>query len=59
MSHTVTTAMRAERRVRAEAAQASWSELSPEKQIECLDNRLGRNVGAKRQRRRLAGGRQR
>lgn len=41
---------------RTEAAErnAAWSELSPQKQLAELDRRLGTNVGAKRQRARLA-----
>lgn len=50
-----TQAMRTERRATAERRNATWAELGPAKQIECLDNRLGgKGVGAKRQRARLA-----
>lgn len=49
-----TAAIRAGRREAAEKRNGAWSELGPSKQVECLDNRLGRGVGAKRQRARLA-----
>ncbi len=50
---TKTTAIRSERRVNAESAQAAWIALTPEKQLAALDSRLGKNKGAKKQRRRL------
>ena len=49
----ITKAMRAERRARAEKAQSEWQALGPAKQLEMLDNRIGKNKGAKRQRARL------
>ena len=42
------------RREDSEAATKAWRELSPKQQLQSLDGRLGKGVGAKRQRARIA-----
>lgn len=44
----------ADRRLHAQARQAQWTELSPQEQINALDQRLGVDKGAEKQRTRLA-----
>lgn len=43
-----------ERRIEAVARQEEWEKLSPQQQLAELDRRLGKGVGAKKQRARLA-----
>lgn len=43
------------RREQGEKRNAAWRKLTPVQKIESLDNRLGKGVGAKRQRAKLAG----
>jgi len=45
---------KAARREDSEAAAKAWQGLSPEQQLQSLDGRLGKGVGAKRQRARIA-----
>ncbi len=40
-------------RKQAEVRQATWQALSPKEQLEALDRRFGKGVGAKKQRARL------
>lgn len=42
------------RRIEAEGRQAEYEKLSPAEQIALLDARLGKGIGAKKQRARLA-----
>lgn len=42
------------KRREAEERQADWEEKSPKQQLEALDRRLGKGVGARKQRARLA-----
>ncbi len=43
-----------ERRDQAEACHIEWRKLTPQQQLEDLDVRLGKGVGAKKQRARIA-----
>lgn len=43
-----------ERRIEAVARQEEWANLSPAEQLAELDRRLGKGVGAKKQRARIA-----
>ena len=41
------------RRIDAEGRQELWDSLTPEQQLATLDRRLGKNLGAKKQRARI------
>ena len=43
-----------ERRIDAEARQEEWARLTPQQQLAELDSRLGKGIGAKKQRAKLA-----
>ena len=43
-----------ERRIEAVARQEEWAKLSPQQQLAELDKRLGKGVGAKKQRAKIA-----
>lgn len=47
-------ARRAERRAQANARVEAWRSLSPQQKLKTLDNRLGKGLGAVRQRERIA-----
>lgn len=47
---------REQKREEGEERNAEWRKLTPAQQIASLDRRLGKGVGAKRQRGKLAGG---
>lgn len=51
-----TTHRHPERKTEAEARQKAWAELSPSDQIKSLDLRLGKGMGAEKQRARLVAG---
>ena len=51
--HTDTDLIVGERREEAERRNAAWSALDPKTQLDRLDNRLGKGVGAEKQRARL------
>lgn len=42
------------RRIEAEGRQDYWTKLTPEKQLAALDARLGKGIGAEKQRARIA-----
>jgi hypothetical protein len=46
---------REQRRVEGEERNAAWRELTPQEQLASLDTRLGKGIGAKRQRAKLEG----
>jgi len=43
-----------ERRIDAEVRQEEWAKLTPQQQLAELDSRLGKGIGAKKQRAKLA-----
>jgi hypothetical protein len=45
---------KATKKLEAEVRNEDWASLGPKKQLESLDRRLGKGVGAKKQRARLA-----
>jgi hypothetical protein len=47
------TRRKAKRRATAEERQEAWEALTPQQQLVALDNRLGKGVGAKKQRARI------
>jgi hypothetical protein len=47
------TRRRAKRRAAAEERQEAWAKMTPQQQLKALDGRLGKGVGAKKQRARI------